>query len=115
MLSTWEIILNSCVVVLLLPLAVQSLITRRLPPERSFLGKLYRADPYLPIVNDIFLIALSCTCMGRLALHFGLIDLSRKSTVDTVTAAPFIVLLFLFFGFLIRAGIRLRRARGPET
>lgn len=114
MLSTYEVILNSFVV-LLFPLAVHSLITRTPRPEKMPLGRLYRADPNLPLVSDLFLLSLCFSCMGRLGLHFGLIEPSLKDYVLWVTGVPFVALLVIFLGLLISAGLKLRRASKTGT
>jgi hypothetical protein len=106
MLSPIEVVLNSFVIVLL-PLAVHALITRK--PVSGPLGRLYATDPNLSMVSNVFLISICFSGMGRLALHFGLIDPSRADLVQMVTGVPFTILLVVFLAMLVRAFLRLRR------
>jgi hypothetical protein len=109
MLSTFEIFLNAGATIILLPLAIQSLVTRALPPEPTFMGRLYRADPYVARVGDIFLLSLCGTALAKLALHFGYIDMGLKDRTEIITHMPFLILLVVYMTLLIRAWCKLRR------
>ncbi len=114
MLSNTEVVIN-LFVLFLLPLTVHSLITGRLPPEGTLLGRLYRANPRLHLASDLFLLALCFTCLGRLALHFNVINAAHKETVNMVTGIPFAILLVIFLGLLVNAGLRLRRSAKADS
>jgi hypothetical protein len=107
MLSTLDIVLHSIVLVFI-PLAIRSLMTRELPPESTYLGRVFRADPNLIVVNSLFLLALCLSSLYRLGVHFGLIG--RAQGIELVAHIPFMVLLVVFLAMLVRAMMRLRRA-----
>lgn len=109
MLSTVEVVMNSFVVILL-PLAVHSMIVGTLPPQTTWLGRLYAADPHLHLVSNLFLLALCISSMARLAIHFGLVDKGLQATLEFAVGVPFFVLLVVFLVMLIKAGLKLRRA-----
>jgi hypothetical protein len=109
MLGTGNIILH-CIVLLFIPLSLQSLKTRQLPPEGTFLGRLFRTDPNLIVVNSLFLLALCLTSLYRLGVHFGLIEPSLVARVELAVHMPFLVLLVLFLAMVVRGMLRLRRA-----
>ena len=109
MLSTIEVVMNSFVV-FLLPLAVHSLISGRLPPPTTWLGRLYASEPRLHPVSNLFLLALCISSMVRLALHFGLVDQGLQTMLEFAAGVPFFALLVLFLVLLARAGLKLRRA-----
>lgn len=107
MLSTLDVVLHS-IVLIFIPLAIRSLMTRELPPEGTYLGRLFRTDPNLIVVNSLFLLALCLSSLYRLGAHFGLID--RAQGLELVAHIPFMVLLVVFLAMLARAMMRLRRA-----
>ena len=109
MLSTIEVVMNSFVVILL-PLAVHSMITRTLPPQTTWLGKLYAANPHLLLVSNLFLLAVCMSSLARLGFHFGLVDRNLQGMVDLAVGVPFFILLMVFLVMLIKAGLQLRRA-----
>jgi hypothetical protein len=108
MLSTFEVAINSFVLVLL-PIVVISLVRGSPAPEFGILSKFYRAETYLNFVGNLFLFALCAIAFGKLGLHFGYIDASRAGLVDRVTGIPFMVLFFLFVGLWVKAALKIRR------
>ena len=108
MLSSVEVVLHA-IVIFLIPQAVFSLFTRALPADTTLLGRIYRADPRLLVVNNLFLLSLGVVAIGRLGLHFGLIDPKLGPRVELFTEIPFMILLVVSLGFLVRACLKLRR------
>jgi hypothetical protein len=111
MLTTIELVLNSFVVVLL-PLTVYSMITRTLPPQTTWLGKVYGADPHLLLVSNLFLLAVCLSSLVRLAIHFGLVGKRLQTPLEIAIGVPFFVLMIVFLVMLVRAGLKVRRAAG---
>jgi hypothetical protein len=107
MLATADIILHSIVLVFI-PLSIHSLMTRQLPPESTFLGRLFRTDPNLIVVNSLFLLALCLASLYRLGMHFGAIG--QVPGLELAAHIPFMVLLVVFLAMFVRAMLRLRRA-----
>lgn len=108
MLSTFEVILNSLVLVLI-PLVILSLVRGSPAPQFGVLSKYYHAEKYLNFVGNLFVLSLCMTALGKLALHFGYIDASRAELVDRITGLPFMILFFLFVGLWVRAALKIRR------
>jgi hypothetical protein len=94
---------------LFIPLATYSLITGSTVPENSPFAKYYRAEKYLGLVSNLFLLALSLSCAVKLGLHFGYIDPEWTNRFSTVTAAAFMLLLVLDLVFWARAALKVRR------
>ena len=69
MLSTVELVMNSFVFVLL-PLTVHSMITGALPPQTTWLGRIYGADTRLLLVSNLFLLAVCVSSLVRLTMPF---------------------------------------------
>jgi hypothetical protein len=111
MLSTVELVMNSFVVILL-PLTVYSMITRTLPPQTTWLGKIYAADARLLLVSNLFLLAVCLSCLVRLATHFGVIGRWLRAPLEIAVGVPFFVLMIVFLAMLVRAGGKVRRAAG---
>lgn len=109
MLTTADIVLH-CIVLVFIPLSIHSLMTRQLPPESTFLGRLFRTDPNLIVVNSLFLLALCLASLYRLGVHFGLIPPSLVPRLELAAHIPFAVLLVVFLAMFVRAMLRLRRA-----
>lgn len=113
MLNGLEVILN-LIVVGLLPLAVHSLWRGTLPHEKTWLGRLYRTDPLMPVVGNLFLIALCLTTLVRLAQHFGLMPSGWQEPAQTATNMPFLILLVAYLGLMLRGVSRMRRSGGDK-
>lgn len=109
MLSTADVILH-CIVLIFIPLALYSLFARNLPAENTFLGRLFRTDPNLIVVNNLFLLALCVVSLYRLGVHLGYIGPSLKQPLELLSHAPFAVLLVVFLAMFVRAMLRLRRS-----
>jgi hypothetical protein len=108
MLSTIELVLNSFVVVLL-PLTVYSMITKALPPQTTWLGRIYGADTRLLLVSNLFLLAVCLSCLVRLAIHFGVVGKSLQIPLEITVGVPFFALMAVFLVMLVRAGFKVRR------
>jgi hypothetical protein len=111
MLSTVELVMNSFVVILL-PLTVYSMITRALPPQTTWLGKVYAADDRLLFVSNLFLLAVCLSCLVRLATHFGIVSKRLQVPLEIAVGVPFFVLMIVFLAMLVRAGGKVWRAAG---
>jgi hypothetical protein len=105
--ATLDIVLH-CIVLLFIPLAIHSLMTRQLPPEGTYLGRLFRTDPNLIIVNGVFLLALCLVSLYRLGVHFGMIG--PMPALELAAHLPFMVMLVVFLAMITRGMMRLRRA-----
>ncbi|NJO22057.1 MAG: hypothetical protein HC868_02785 [Sphingomonadales bacterium] len=114
MLSTVELAMTSFVIVLL-PLTVYSMITRALPPQTTWLGKIYAADTRLLLVSNLFLLAVCLSSLVRLAIHFRLVGTPLQTPLEIVVGVPFFILLVIFLAMLVRAGLKVRRAAGTST
>jgi hypothetical protein len=110
MLGTVDIILHS-IVLLFIPLAIHSLVTRQLPPEGTFLGRLFRTDPNLIVVNGLFLLALCLASLYRLGIQLGVIGQDQVPALELMAHVPFMVLLVVFLAMIMRAMMRLRRTQ----
>lgn len=108
MLSTIEVVLNSFVFILL-PLAIHSMITRRLPPQSTWLGKVYGADPHLLLVSNLFLLSVCASSLVRLAAHFGIVGRRLQTPLEIAVGIPFFALMVVFLVMLVRAGLKVRR------
>jgi hypothetical protein len=108
MLSTFEVVINSFVLVLL-PLVIVSLMRGSPAPNFGPLSKFYHAEKYLNFAGNLFLLALIAIALGKLGLHFGYIDASRAELVDRVTLVPFMAMFFVFVGLWVKAALKLRR------
>jgi membrane protease YdiL (CAAX protease family) len=107
MLGTVDIILHS-IVLLFIPLAIHSLVTRQLPPEGTFLGRLFRTDPNLIVVNGLFLLALCLASLYRLGIQLGVIGQDQVPALELMAHVPFMVLLVVFLAMIMRAMMRRR-------
>jgi hypothetical protein len=82
--------------------------TRQLPPERTYLGRLFRTDPNLIVANSLFLLALCLVSLYRLGVHFGMVG--QMPALEVAIHVPFMVMLVVFLTMITRAMLRLRRA-----
>ncbi len=108
MLTTIEVILFSAVL-FLLPLVVYSLATGSPTPTNGPLARFYAVERHLSLCGNLFLLALCATAIGKLALHFGYVDMDLADRVEFLTTVPFMILLCAFLALWIRAAIKLRR------
>lgn len=96
-------------VVLLLPMVAISMVRGTLPPDTTWLGRLYRIDPRLPLVSNLFVLALGSTALVRLGAHFGLLDATGRRLAEDVTGTAFVMLWCAYSFLMIRAALKLRR------
>lgn len=109
MLSPYEVAIFAVAVPLLLPLALYALITGAQPPETSSLARYYRAEPYLSLFGNLFLLAVCASAIARLGRHFGVIDASLAEALEWWINVPFAALLVASLGLWIKAALRVRR------
>jgi hypothetical protein len=114
MLTTFEVLLN-CLLILLLPLIGYSLLTGSQPPDKGWLAKYYRAERYLNLARDLFLLAICATAIARLGLHFGYIDPSARDAVELAVGVLFGATFLVFVCLWIRAALRVRRLGRSST
>lgn len=110
MLTLFNVIVYGFVALAVLPLAILSLATGSHPPENTFITKYYRAEPYLMLIGNLFLLTIGATAILKLVQHFGLMDAARAETLETWVNAPFLVLMAVFLFFFVRAYLKVRRA-----
>jgi HEAT repeat protein len=108
MLSTIEVVIYAFVLVLI-PLAIFSLMRGSPPPEYPPLSKFYHAERYLNVVGNWFVLSICAHALGKLALHFGIIDASAADRVELVTSIPLLSLLVIYLGLWARAALKVRR------
>lgn len=108
MVSTIELVMNSFVIVLL-PLTVYSMITKALPPQTTWLGRIYGADTRLLFVSNLFLLMVCLSSLVRLAIHFGLVAKRLQTPLEIAVGVPFFVSMVVFLVMLVRAGLQVRR------
>jgi hypothetical protein len=111
MLSTPEIVIYAFVLVLI-PLALFSLMRGSPPPAFGPLTKFYHAEKYLNVVGNLFVLSICAHALGKLALHFGIIEMSAADQVELVTSIPLLSLLVIYLGLWVRAGLKIRRLGG---
>jgi hypothetical protein len=108
MLSTPEIAIYALVLVLI-PLALFSLMRGSPPPEFGPLTKFYHAEKYLNVVGNLFVLSICAHALGRLALHFGVIEMSAADRVELATSIPLLSLLLVYLALWVRAVLKVRR------
>jgi hypothetical protein len=109
-LSLFHLLINGFLVLVLLPIVLVSLATGSKQPESSWFAKFYRAEPWLGLVGNIFLLVLCAIAASKLALHFGFIDAATADAVEGWITIPFLVLLLVFLILWIKAVMKVRRA-----
>lgn len=109
MLTPFEVALFAAVVPILLPLAVYALITGSQPPQDSPLARYYRAEPYLNLCGNLFLLAVCAHAIVRLGRHFAVIDPALAEPLEWWINVPFAALLIASLGLWIKAVLRVRR------
>ncbi|MET0408623.1 MAG: hypothetical protein ABW006_09670 [Hyphomicrobium sp.] len=95
----------------LLSLAVYALLTGSKPPENSWLGKYYIAEPRLGPVGNVMLAVLSAGTLIKLAVRLGYFSPTDPDTLAIVVGTPFFVFVAVYFFFWFRA---LRKVRGTR-
>ncbi|MFZ1105481.1 MAG: hypothetical protein WAN86_21935, partial [Hyphomicrobiaceae bacterium] len=103
MLSTFEILSFAAVLVLVLPAILYSLITRSGAPEGSWFAKYYRAERYLSLAGNLFLLTVCATAVARLGMHFGYIEASVADRLMLVIGVAFGVTLVAYLALWVRA------------
>ncbi len=111
MLSTFEVVINSFVLVLL-PIVVVSLVRGSPAPEFGILSKFYHAEKYLNFVGNLFLLALvrrlrseSSACISAISMRAG------QSLWIASPACRSWFCFSLFVGLWVRAVLKIRRLR----
>jgi hypothetical protein len=134
MLTTFEVVGFSLLVIVLLPVAIISLATGSKPPKsvrirESYMAlgivsvrfafnyveddrilKCYHIEPYLRFVSDLFLLTLCIIFATQLAMHFGFVEADLGEKIKVWCAGPFFALFFIYGLILARGLQRLRNA-----
>jgi hypothetical protein len=108
MLTTFEVVIY-VIVLVLLPLIVYSLITGSRPPEKSWFAKYYRAERYLDLAGNVFVLAICAYAIARLGLHFGYIGPGAEDSLMLWIGLAFAATLLCYLGLWVRAAVRVRR------
>jgi hypothetical protein len=109
MLSMLELFINGFVAVVVLPMAIVSLATGSKPPEHSFVGKFYRAEPRLMLAGNVLLLAVGATALSKLAQHFGWVGAELGEKLDIWISMPLMVMVVIVLFLMKRAIMRVRR------
>src|SRR5262245_9634906 len=109
MLSTFEVVIYATVLVLLLPTLLYASFAGSGVPESSWLAKYYRAERYLNLAGNLFLLAICANAIARLGLHFGYISPGVSDRVMLVIGLAFGVTLLAYLALWIRAALKVRR------
>jgi hypothetical protein len=84
-------------------------------PESSRLAKYYRAERYLNLAGNLFLLAICANAIARLGLHFGFIHASVSDRLMLVIGLVFGVTLLTYLALWIRAALKVRRGSGVHA
>ena len=112
MLSTFEVLSFAAVLVLVLPAILYSLFTGSAVPESSWFAKYYRAERYLNLAGNLFLLTVCATAVARLGLHFDYINASVSDRLMLVIGVAFGVTLLAYLALWVRAVLKVRRGSG---
>ncbi len=115
MLSPFFVVIYAIAVVVLLPLALNSLRQGSPPPPFAPFAKFYGAERYLNLTGDLFLVAVCSNAAAQLARHFDLIGEATMGWLEPVIMIPFGILLVAFLAQFIRAAIKVRRGSGTAA
>jgi hypothetical protein len=69
-------------------------------PESSWFAKYYRAERYLNLAGNLFMLTVCATAVARLGLHFGYIDASEADRLMLATGLAFGVTLLAYLAQL---------------
>jgi hypothetical protein len=110
MLSNLDLAMYGFLAVILLPIVISSLATGSKPPERSVFAKYYRAEPWLGLAANVFLLILCAQAVAKLAMHFGLITPSWAEAFEHAVNIPFLMMLLVVIVLWVRAIMTIRQA-----
>lgn len=110
MLNTFEIVLYACCVPLLLMALVALAKGSLVPPQGSPLAKYHRAERYLGVSGNLYMVALCGSGLSRLAAHFGLLAPHIATKVSLLMGIAFGVGLVTYLTLWARAILRVRRS-----
>ena len=91
------------------------MISRALPPQTTWLGKIYGADTRLLLVSNLFLLAVCVSSLVRLTIHFGLVGKRLQALLEIAVGVLFFALMAVFLVMLVRAGLKARRTAGTGS
>ena len=112
--ALFNLLIHGFLVFVLLPIVLVSLATGSKQPEGSLFAKYYRAEPWLGLAGNIFLLVLCAIAAIKLALHFGFVDAALAEAIDGWIGIPFLGLLLVVLALWIRALLKVRReSRNP--
>ncbi len=109
MLTTFELLINGFVALVILPLAIASLIAGSKAPENMILTKYYHASPRLMLISNVFLLSVCATAIAKLAEHFGALDAAHAARLEPWLNIPLMVLLVVFLAMMAKAWLKVRR------
>ncbi|HYD16315.1 MAG TPA: hypothetical protein VEA77_07940 [Hyphomicrobium sp.] len=112
MLTTIDLVLYGFLAVVLLPIVLISLASGSKQPKGSLFAKYYRAEPWLGLTGNVFLLVLCAKAVTTIAHHFGAIDAGLAGAIEVWTNVPFLLLLLAVLGLWIMA---LRRVHSLRT
>ena len=92
MLSSHDLLLNAFAVLVLIPLAVFSIVTKQLLPPETFMGKVYRAEPRMLAVGNALLLVIGLRGALLLMTHFGFLPTGLMEHSGVFIGVPFLVL-----------------------
>lgn len=114
MLSPFDLILHSLVVFYVFPAALYSLGTGS-PVLNGPGAKLFKAEKYLRLCGDLFILVICVTSVIKLALHFNFVGPRLGDEALFYLGFPFTALLILYLVLMTKAVIKLRRSAKKQT
>ena len=111
MLSSHDLLFNAFAVLVLIPLAVYSMITKQLLPPETFMGKVYRAEPHMLAVGNALLLVIGLRGALLLMAHYGILASGIMEKSGVFIGVPFLVLAvteLLLFG---RGALKVKQRR----
>lgn len=109
MFTSLELLINSFVALVILPLAISSMIGGSRPPENTVLTKYYHAEPRLMLASNVFLLSVCATAIAKLAQHFGYLGAGQAAQLEPWLSVPLMVLLVVFLTMAVKAWLKVRR------
>jgi hypothetical protein len=108
MLTTIELVLNFVVLPIAL-LAAYSCFRPNFAAYKGWFGRLYRAEPALLYVGNVFLMVLGVNAAIALCIHYALFDATLLETIRDAVGIAFMVMLVVFLGMFVKGFVSLRR------
>ena len=109
MLSSHDLLFNTFALLVLVPLAVFSMITKQLLPPETFIGKLYRAEPWLLPMGNALLLLMGFRAALLLLTHYGFIAAGFMEKSDLFIGLPFLLVVVTELLLLGRGALTVKR------